>query len=122
MRFLADENLEHPIVEALRGQGHEVATIPGHAAGLSDTKVLARAVEEDRVLVTNDKDFAELAFFQQKAASGIILIRLPRFRSLDKATRVLEVVEEQGERLTGALTVIEEEAMRRRAFPWLPRT
>ena len=44
----------------------------------------ASALAEDRILLTNDKDFAELTFLQQKAAAGIVLIRLPRLRGPEK--------------------------------------
>ena len=31
---------------------------------------------ENRIIVTNDKDFGELTFFQRKPSSGIILFRI----------------------------------------------
>jgi len=73
---------------------------------------------EGRILLTNDKDFAELTFLQQRAAAGIVLIRLPRLRGSEKAARVFEAVESQGERLYGVFTVVEveAEAIRRRPF------
>lgn len=115
MRFLADENLELSIIERLREGGHDVATASDQA-GTPDPEVLSRALAEDRVLLTNDKDFAELAFLQQRAAAGIVLIRLPRLRGPEKAARVFEAVESQGERLYGVFTVVEAEAIRRRPF------
>jgi hypothetical protein len=39
MKFLADENLETSVVEALRLAGHDVATVPGQA-GTRDSEVL----------------------------------------------------------------------------------
>lgn len=120
MKFLADENLERSIVERLREDGHDIATASDRA-GAPDPEVLSRALAEDRVLLTNDKDFAELTFLQQKAASGIVLIRLPRLRGPEKAARVLEVVGSQGERLYGVFTVVEAEAIRRRPFLSLKR-
>ena len=122
MKFLADENVERSVVEILRQAGHDVATLPAAAAGLHDGDVLSRSVGEDRILVTNDKDFAELTFLQRKASRGVILIRLPRSVSPEKETRVGEVVEIQGRWLAGAMTVIEKDAIRRRAFPALPPT
>ena len=116
MKFLADENLEASVVEALRLAGHDVATVPGQA-GIRDSEVLTRSVLENRILLTNDKDFAELAFLQRSASVGIVLIRLPHCRSEEKASRVAEVVEAHGPRLAGAMTVVEEEAIRRRALP-----
>ena len=113
---MADENLERLIVERLRERGHDVATVLPASQGEADSVVLDRSVDEERILVTNDKDFAELTFLQHKAAVGIVLVRLPRFRTPGKVERVLEVIEEQGERLGGVFTVIEEYAVRRRAF------
>lgn len=117
MRFVADENLELSIVQALREAGHDVATVPVEIRGSADRQLLALALEEERVLVTNDKDFAELTFLRQRAALGVVLVRLQRLRSREKAIRVLEIVESQGERLTSAMTVIEESVVRRRALP-----
>jgi predicted nuclease of predicted toxin-antitoxin system len=121
MRFLADENLERSIVETLRERGHDVASAASGGAGAPDPEVLDRALAENRILVTNDKDFAELTFLQQKSAAGIILIRLPRLHGSDKTLRVVEVVDTQAERLLGVFTVIEPEAIRRRPFLTLRR-
>lgn len=116
MKLFADENLEHPIVEALRQRGHDVTAMPAEGVGSPDPEVLTRSHSESRILLTNDKDFAELVFLQGKAATGILLIRLPRFRTPQKVERVLEVVESQGERLLGVFTVVQAQAIRRRPF------
>ena len=116
MRFFADENLERPIIEGLRQKGHDIATVPPEEKGSPDPTVLALSSTEDRILITNDKDFAELVFLQRQVTAGVILIRLPRFRTIEKVERVLEVVVDQGERLMGVFTVIEANAIRRRPF------
>jgi predicted nuclease of predicted toxin-antitoxin system len=117
MRFLADENLERSIVHALRERGHDIETVPAEGAGTTDRELLGRALDQRRVLLTNDKDFAELTFLQGHAASGIMLLRLARLNSREKALRVLEVVEAHGGRLEGAMTVVEQEATRFRVLP-----
>jgi predicted nuclease of predicted toxin-antitoxin system len=116
MRFFADENLERPIIEGLRQQGHDIATVPSEEKGSPDPTVLALSTTENRVFITNDKDFAELVFLQKQVAAGVILVRLPRFRTSEKVDRVLEVIIDQGERLMGVFTVIEAHAIRRRPF------
>ncbi|HEY0511412.1 MAG TPA: DUF5615 family PIN-like protein [Thermoanaerobaculia bacterium] len=120
MKFLADENLERSIVERLQEGGHDIAAASDRA-GAPDPEVLSRALAEDRILLTNDKDFAELTFLQQKATAGIVLIRLPRLRGPEKAARVFEAVDGQGERLHGVFTVVEADAIRRRPFLSLKR-
>ncbi|MBI3361521.1 MAG: DUF5615 family PIN-like protein [Chloroflexi bacterium] len=77
MRLLANENFPGDAVAALREAGHDVAWARIDAPGLDDQAVLARAQAEDRLLVTFDKDFGELAFRTRlPATSGIILFRI----------------------------------------------
>ena len=76
MRFLADENFPGAAVESLREAGHDVAWIAAEAPSSSDRAVLARAIEEARVLLTFDKDFGELAWRHHLPAQcGVILFR-----------------------------------------------
>ena len=77
MRFLANENFPGEAVAALRERGHDVAWIRTDAPGISDREVLARAQADDRLLLTFDKDFGELAFRAGLPASGgIVLFRI----------------------------------------------
>jgi predicted nuclease of predicted toxin-antitoxin system len=57
MRFLADENCPGDAVTALRTLGHDVLWIRTDAPGITDEEVLARGLEDARVLLTSDKDF-----------------------------------------------------------------
>ena len=75
MRILADESVEGEVVARLRSQGHDVAYILGASAGIRDDEVLARANAEDRVLLTEDKDFGDLAFLYGNRSSGLVLLR-----------------------------------------------
>lgn len=78
MRFLANENLPGDAVAALERDRHDVVWVRTAAPGSTDESILAWAVREDRVLLTFDKDFGELAWrFRLPAKSGIILFRLP---------------------------------------------
>lgn len=66
---------------AARQAGHDLAWIKEVSPGIDDDGVLARSLVEQRVLVTFDKDFGELAFHRGREAScGIVLMR-PRLRS-----------------------------------------
>lgn len=88
MRILANENFPKDAIVALRQQGYDVAWIREDAAGSSDPQVLARAQAENRILITFDKDFGELAFRAKlPASSGIILFRI----SAPSSTHVAQV-------------------------------
>jgi predicted nuclease of predicted toxin-antitoxin system len=61
MRLLADENFPGAAVTALGAVGHDVVWVGAVAPGTSDPDVLAWAAREQRILLTFDKDFGELA-------------------------------------------------------------
>lgn len=61
MRFLANENFPRAAVIALEAAGHDVAWVRMEAPGITDPEVLAWAGREERILLTFDKDFGELA-------------------------------------------------------------
>ncbi len=63
MRLLANENFPLDAVEALRDAGHDVAWIREDSHGIPNDKILLRAQEENRIVITFDKDFGELAHF-----------------------------------------------------------
>jgi predicted nuclease of predicted toxin-antitoxin system len=77
MRLLANENFPLDAVEALRASGHDVAWIREDSRGAADDQILLRAQRENRIVVTFDKDFGELAFRAKlPSQSGVILFRL----------------------------------------------
>ena len=61
MRFLANENFPGRAVTALTAAGHDVVWVRVTAPGMSDPDVLAWAARDERILLTFDKDFGELA-------------------------------------------------------------
>lgn len=116
MRFLVDENLPLPIVEALRRQGHDAAWVRGDAPGSADDQVLARATAEGRVLVTADKDFGDLVFDAGLGAgSGIILLRLRG--SIPTWAAALVAAAEARDDWTGVFAVVTEGGVRARPLP-----
>ncbi len=58
-----------PAVTALWREGHDAVWMHGGAPGTPNVEVLARAQQEERAVVTFDKDFGELAFRLGAAAT-----------------------------------------------------
>lgn len=84
IKFLADVNIEKPVVDFLLKQGYDIKWIPDFDCEMVDEDLLKLANKEKRVLITNDKDFGELIFLQKSLSVGIILIRVRGQRSQDK--------------------------------------
>src|SRR5438045_3613171 len=62
MRFLADERCDFAIVRALRSLGYDVAAVSEFEQRSVDQKLMEAAFREDRILLTEGKDFGWLAF------------------------------------------------------------
>ena len=78
MRFLLDENAELRIAAFLTQAGHDVTSIvQDHPRSISDEQVLAIAHAEQRIIITNDRDFGDLIFRLRLPHAGVIYFRLP---------------------------------------------
>ena len=76
-RFLLDECAFLATANFLRKSGFDAMTINelGHS-GVSDDKVFELAREEDRMLLTFDKDFSNIFRFPLGKHPGIIIVRI----------------------------------------------
>ncbi len=62
MRLLANENFPTSSVDLLRRAQHDVSSIAEESPGIKDDAVLARAVQQERLILTFDRDYGELIF------------------------------------------------------------
>jgi predicted nuclease of predicted toxin-antitoxin system len=62
MRFLANENFPAASVQLLRQSGHDVLYVIEKFPSLDDEVILRRAHDEQRMLITFDRDYGELVF------------------------------------------------------------
>src|SRR6266508_1254686 len=77
MRFLLDESADYPLADFLRVLGHDVTAIAhDYPHALKDNEVLEIAVKEQRIVITNDRDFGELIVRRHLPHAGVILFRL----------------------------------------------
>jgi predicted nuclease of predicted toxin-antitoxin system len=84
MKFLVDECVGLSVVEWLKKQGYDTVSIAADSPGISDDEVLYKALEENRILVTMDKDFGDIIFRRNSDHHGIILLRLLNWQSRNK--------------------------------------
>ena len=98
MRFVADENFPRAAVEALRQNGFDVLWIAETCPGAPDEEVLALCASTNRILLTFDKDFGELAYHQRLPAdSGILLFRMTPQNPEDAAALALSAIQSQSD-------------------------
>ncbi len=92
--------------------GHDVASIFAEDRGASDEAVLRRAVEQDRVLITNDKDFGDRVFRDRERHRGVILLRLEDERAVNKIARLQATFEMFPDGIGGRFVVATEHGAR----------
>ena len=106
MKFLADENFDKPVIEALRKSGLDVLSATENFPSVDDQTILNKANQEERILLTCDKDFGELIYRLKIISTGIVLLRLPDFDNDQKAKTILSCIREHGSELAHSFTVI----------------
>src|SRR5436853_6422033 len=93
MKFLLDANVEYRLATYLLSLGHNAKTIArDYPSALADQEVLSIAVQEKRVLLTNDRDYGELIFRQHLSHYGIIYFRLKNSKDIAIKLHLLETV------------------------------
>jgi predicted nuclease of predicted toxin-antitoxin system len=116
MRLLANENIPRRVVAQLRTLGHDVLAAKESMRGDDDRAVLARATAENRLLLTQDKDFGELAFRAGLSAQcGVILFRLAGTPN-DDCQRMLDVLDSRAD-WSGQFAVVTDDRVRVRPLP-----
>ena len=119
MRFLLDESADARLLPYLRGQGHDVTRlVTDYPAGLADPRVLAIAVAEQRILITDDRDFGELVFRRRQPHAGVIYFRLGEYAELStKVERLDHVLTHYADQLDQFLVVTDHRVRVRRQEP-----
>jgi|SRR5581483_4212540 len=93
MKFLLDANVEFRLATFLTSLGHDVKTIAhDFPAFLTDHEVLTLAVKQQRILITNDRDYGALIFRQHLTHCGIIYFRLKNSQHISEKLHWLKTV------------------------------
>jgi predicted nuclease of predicted toxin-antitoxin system len=107
LRFLADESCDFAVVRALRAEGYEVIAVSEYMQRSVDIDLLEQAHRENRILLTEDKDFGWLVFASHSDSAGVILIRFPANKRSTLARSVVQLVQEHSAELEKAFVVVQ---------------
>ena len=112
MRFLVDECTGTKIALWLRQQNHDVFSIFDEARGISDDDVIDLAVSENRIFITNDRDFSSKIFRDHKLHCGVIFLRLEDERAANKITVLERLLANHTDNIEGKFVVVTETKVR----------
>ena len=100
------------VAKWLRDNGHEVFSVFDEAKGSPDDVILTKALSENWILITNDKDFGEMIFRERREHRGVIFLRLDDERSANKIEVLQHLIESYSERLSIQFVTVAETKVR----------
>jgi predicted nuclease of predicted toxin-antitoxin system len=112
MRFLVDECTGAKVAGWLREQKHDVFSVYEEARGISDEDVIQKAFAENRILITNDKDFGEKVYRERRPHHGVIFMRLEDERAANKIEVLRRLLEVYAGELGDKFVVVTENQVR----------
>ncbi|MFB6100577.1 MAG: DUF5615 family PIN-like protein [Candidatus Nanohalobium sp.] len=114
MKFIVDESTGKSIADFLEEGGYDTVFVGAEMKSASDSEIMERALEEKRIIVTNDKDFGELTIREGRDAEGILLLRL-QLETPENKKKVLEnILENHGDKIEGNLVIAREDQIKTR--------
>jgi predicted nuclease of predicted toxin-antitoxin system len=117
LNFLADESCDFRVVRALRENGHDVLAVCEFAKRIQDSDVIDLSKREDRILITEDKDFGQLVYAHGHGSRGVILLRYPAFARRRLSNDVVRTVEQKKEALLSSFAVLQPGRLRVTRLP-----
>lgn len=112
MRFLVEKYIDPALAKWLREQGYEVFSVYDEARGLDDDAIIEKAVAENWILITNDKDFGEKIYRGRRPNRGVILLRLDDERAAVKIDILQHLLRRYADRLPNQFVVVTETKVR----------
>ena len=119
MRFLADMCVDVRIVEWLLEKGHDAVHLRDEGFHrMPNGEIFEKGIKEDRVILTFDLDFAEIAALTSGEKASVVLFRLKNTRTQNVINHLSKVLQDSMDDLEkGAVVVVEEFRHRVRYLP-----
>lgn len=119
MRILVDMSVDIRVADWLRSQGHDAVHLRDEGLHrMPNGEIFAKALAEDRVVVTADLDFGEIAAALKDTAGKVVLLRLQNSRAANVIRRLDSVLPRvELDLAAGAVVIVEESRHRVRPLP-----
>lgn len=112
MKFIIDECVGHKVASWLQAKGYDTISVIAEMNGQPDIAILSRAIHENRIIITQDKDFGELIFKHSNNHTGIILLRLIDQQSAHKIRILEEIFTKHVQQIYGSFIIAKSNSIR----------
>ncbi len=115
LRLLVDHNVGRGVALALCEAGYDAVFAGDVDPHLSDTAILAWAVSEGRLIITQDNDFGALVYRSGKPHSGVLLLHMPDATRQERTTTLLWLLDHHAAIIAGHFSVFQNNQLRIRS-------
>ena len=104
--ILADENIDHQFIDAIRETGIDVYSVYELNRGLKDESILEFSRDPPRIILTEDKDFGEWVFAHRVKGISVLFLRY-HFRETEQMKQsLIKLLSERINDLEGHFTTL----------------
>src|SRR5215218_7089130 len=108
MKLLANENFPYKSIFYLREKGFDIISIGMDNPSIKDSAVMSIAINEQRTILTFDRDYGELIFkHNYKPESGVIYLRLDEYDAEEPGILIEELINRNEFSFQNSLTVLD---------------
>jgi predicted nuclease of predicted toxin-antitoxin system len=116
--MLANENCPLPSIRLLRQADHDTASVTEDSPGIEDAEVLARAADEQRMVLTFDRDYDELIYrLRLRFPKGLIYLGFRPHTPEEPALLLLNLLQTEELQFEERFTAMERDQIRQRRLP-----
>ena len=115
MKLLANENFPLASVKILVNSGYDITYIGEDYSGILDSEVMEIAINEERTILTFDRDYGELIFKKgYQPIKGVIFLRWDDFKPNEPGEYLVDLFASNDIQFEGMFTVINENNIRQK--------
>lgn len=112
MKFLVDVGVGKIAEAQLKRDGFDVKSVRDLDPRMIDSDILHLAVEEQRIVITMDKDFGELVYRDGLSHTGIVLLRMEDATGYEKASVLINLLAQHADKMQGHFCVYQNGRLR----------
>ena len=112
LKFILDMGVGNKVGQYLASQGYDALLISTINPSMSDSDILAIAENENRMVITMDKDFGELVYHSERKHAGVLLLRLEDATGEEKVEVMQFIMENFEDRLQNKFFVFKNGRLR----------
>jgi predicted nuclease of predicted toxin-antitoxin system len=112
LKFVLDVGVGNKVWQYLTNEGYDAKLITLIDPNMADSDILAIAENEERMVITIDKDFGELVYHSSKAHKGVLLLRLEDANGDEKVEAMKFIIENFKDKIVGKFCVFKSGRLR----------